>query len=364
MVKIAPSGLGIFIAFGSMIKGGPKEIIRQCKELGATYVCPRLGEGPNNPNSSGRDHWYTPAIAKEFCKLAHENGMLVGPWAYNRHFTMDKEISLYEQALSEGADFIILDAEEGYRAKKPEAQIFVDKLKSKFPDIWIANMPYSFVAWHEATYPYKEFGQLDGAIDQCYWAEFNTQGAQKNIQKMDPMWAKFTKENPGTAIRGPCANSYGSELKNKWKMKQGPPGPITVEDVQYFLEHYKNLPFVSFYSLEAMDEKVYSFLKERNLAIQAKEINDITPTMPMILMPLGERPTPADSPDAKALENPNLPVVNITEDSETENTVIIRTRLPQSAKPEGIVVPQKPSIFEVIFAFLSQLLAAIFSKKN
>lgn len=361
MAKKEPKGLGIWIAFGSMIPGGIDGIIKQCKELGFSVIFPRLGEGAKIGETAIRDHWYTPERSKELCKKAHENNILVMPWIFNRTNAMNGEIELYKKCIAEGADGLMLDAEVPYNNKKAESQIFVDLLKKNFPDTYIANAPFSLIEWHK-DYPYKEFGQLDAAMDQLYIREFSNLGPKYYTSRADPMWGKFIKENPGTAKRLPIFDSYGSELAKKWGMKKGPPGIFKIEDTKYLMDHYKELPFLSFYSLEAMHEDLYKFLKERNDVLKASEKNDITPTTPMALMPVDDRPTPAESPDAKALANPELPIAEINPDDE-ETTLIIRHAVPLSTKPEGIVLPQKPSIFEVIWAFLKQLIE-MFAKKK
>lgn len=334
MVKVAPEGLGIWIAFGGMI-GSPKEVVRRCKELGASWIAPRLGEGAN------RDGWYKPNVAKELCDLAHKEGMKVAPWIFNRPTAMSGELNLYKAALDEGADFLLLDAEVPYNGKKAEAKVFVSLLKKQFPDVWIGNAPFSYVGWH-TDYPYVEFGELDGAMDQLYWTEFTSKGAKTHCLETDKHWDAFIKAHPTTATRMPIGVTYGSELGKKWGMKTAPPGPITVDDVKFFLDHYENYGCYSLYSLEATDEKVYAYLKQRNLDKIAANATIEHGPVPPIVEPLPQpEPTPEPLPEPQPEPIPQ---------PEPEPTPIV-------------VVDNKTNIFDMILAFIQMILSMFTPKK-
>lgn len=319
-MKTPPEGLGCWIAFGRMIPGGVDAIIKRCIELGFSWIAPRLGEAAN------RDGWYTPKLAKEFCEKAHASGLRVYPWIFNRSTAMSSEIALYKAALAEGADGVFLDAEVPYNGKKAEAKIFVALLRKELPDTWIGNAPFSYIEWH-LDYPYVEFGQLDAACDQLYHTEFDKNSLEFHAKKVDEHWARFKKKNPTSCARWPIGVTYGSELGKKWGMSKGPPGPIKVEDVKFFLEYYEGLP-ISFYSLEAMDAPIYEFLKKR--AIEHG------------------RPAPPPTPEPTSYRDPIVPV-------EPQQPII------DNIIPAPPVIATNPIM--AVWMFILTLFKAFFSRK-
>lgn len=337
MAKVAPSGLGVWVAFGKMIPGGVDGIIKQCTEMGFDWIAPRLGDGDK------RDGWYTPTVARELCAKAHALGMKVYPWIFNRPTTTKGEVVLYKACLEEGADGLMLDAEVPYGGKKTEAAIFVAILKKEFPDVWIGNAPFSYIDFHQ-PYPYLEFGKLDAAMDQFYWTEFNQSAPSFHAPKIDAQWEKFIKVNPNTCVRLPIGVTYGSELAKKWGMPKGPPGPIRVEDVKWFLDHYAHLPAISLYSLEATEENVRKFLKERAAQIREDKARE-------------EATKNVDTYRDVVI---TIPPVDVIEEPAPPQPVVTPPVV------QDIIIPPKPNEggFAALLAFIMNIFRAFFGSKK
>ncbi len=292
-MKTAPSGLGIWVAFQSMLKGGYEALIDEAEELGIGWIAPRAGQ-------RGRGD-LPKALHERLARRAADKGIGWFPWLYNCPDAVAKEVEVYGQLVAEGATGILLDAEDPYVASrcpnnKAIAKQLGQALREKMPDVFMAHCPYSYVYYHQ-DFPYVELGEFcDAVMDQLYWTEFNRSGPVPHMVATDAQWARFKGEHPESAkLRCPIGVTYGNGLPG---VAQQPPGEFKVEDMLAFLARYDDddsnggqaLPFWSLYSYEVarpgVKEALRALREAREDALEWKNepglvLGDETESLPL-----------------------------------------------------------------------------------
>lgn len=293
MPKIQPVGLGVWVAFPGMIKGGYEALIEEAADLGIQWIAPRGGQ-------RGRGD-LPRAKHEKLAKLASDHNVGWFPWLYNCPDAISKEVEVYGQFMEEGASGIILDAEDPYKvARWPDnrgaARQLGKQLREKLPEAFIAHAPYSYVYYHQ-DFPYVELGEFcDAVMDQLYWTEFNRSGPGPHMAATDAQWARFRGEHPNSAkLRCPIGVTYGNGLPG---VAQQPPGEFKVEDMLAFLARYDDdasnggqaLPFWSLYSYEVarpgVKEALRALREAREEAVEWKKepgliLGDETASLPL-----------------------------------------------------------------------------------
>jgi hypothetical protein len=126
-------------------------------------------------SSDGSGMWaqFTPALVHTL----HASGLRVCAWQYVYGIHPIYEAQAGAQAVKDGADCLVIDAEVEYDGRYEEAQAYMRELRRligyKFP-LALAGLPY--VDYHPA-FPYSVFLGLGGAqydMPQMYWAEIGT----------------------------------------------------------------------------------------------------------------------------------------------------------------------------------------------
>jgi hypothetical protein len=258
----APTGRGMWIAFGNMIaKGDLDGIVAKLTAAKLSWVAPRAAV------NGQRDGFFDATKLPTFIAKCAAAGILVYPWLYSRPTTWKSEIGLMQKFIAEGAAGVIIDAEDPWMsadpAMKANAARYMDEMRAALPDTWIAHCPFSYVQYHEGTFPYVEFGRgCDYVMDQLYWTEFSGAGAKAHCEKVDAQWAAWAAKHPD-AYKGrtPIGVTYGSELGPKWKMAKAPPGPFRGDDLRFFLDRYDGPKSV--YTLEAATDEALVILSEQ-----------------------------------------------------------------------------------------------------
>jgi hypothetical protein len=126
-------------------------------------------------SSDGSGMWeqFTPALVHTL----HASGLRVCAWQYVYGIHPIYEAQAGAQAVKDGADCLVIDAEVEYDGLYEQAQAYMRELRAligyKFP-VALAGLPY--VDYHP-SFPYSVFLGLGGAqydMPQMYWAEIGT----------------------------------------------------------------------------------------------------------------------------------------------------------------------------------------------
>ena len=123
-------------------------------------------------SSDGASMWsqFTP----QFVSALHAAGIKVCAWQYVYGSNPVGEAALGAEAVANGADCLVIDAEAQYEGKYSAAQTYMSALRGKIGSaypIGLAGFPY--VSYH-GTFPYSVFLGPDGAqfnLPQMYWKD-------------------------------------------------------------------------------------------------------------------------------------------------------------------------------------------------
>jgi peptidoglycan hydrolase-like protein with peptidoglycan-binding domain len=159
-------GQGMWIWYVSRSSGGsPASIIAQAHAAGVTTVFVKSSDGSSN---------YWSQFSPELVQALHAAGLKVCAWQYVYGSSPVGEAALGAQAVANGADCLVIDAEAEYEGKYSSAQTYMSALRGKigtaFP-VALASFPY--VSYH-GTFPYSVFLGPGGAqfnLPQMYWKD-------------------------------------------------------------------------------------------------------------------------------------------------------------------------------------------------
>jgi peptidoglycan hydrolase-like protein with peptidoglycan-binding domain len=147
--------------------GNLKTIISQAKSYGVGTLYIKSGDGADN--------W--PQFNSTLTSDLHRSGLKVCAWqyVYGNHPALEAQVA--DDAVKEGADCLLIDAETEYQGKYVQAQTYMTDLRkkigSKFP-VGLAGFPY--VGYH-LSFPYSVFLGPGGAqynTPQMYWTDIET----------------------------------------------------------------------------------------------------------------------------------------------------------------------------------------------
>jgi peptidoglycan hydrolase-like protein with peptidoglycan-binding domain len=159
-------GQGMWIWYVSASDGGSvASIVAQAKasDVGTLFV--KSSDGSSN-------YWsqFSPQLVAEL----HANGLKVCAWQYVYGSDPVGEAELGAQAVTDGADCLVIDAEAQYEGKYGAAQTYLQTLRAKIGESYplgLASFPY--VSYHE-SFPYSVFLGPGGAqfnLPQMYWKD-------------------------------------------------------------------------------------------------------------------------------------------------------------------------------------------------
>jgi len=159
-------GQGMWIWYVSKSDGGNvADIIAQAHAAGVGTLFIKSSDGPVN-------YWsqFNPQLVAEL----HAAGLKVCAWQYVYGSEPVGEAALGAEAVADGADCLVIDAEAQYEGHYHAAQIYIDELRAKvgpsYP-IGLASFPYVF---YHSTFPYSVFLGPGGAqfnAPQMYWKD-------------------------------------------------------------------------------------------------------------------------------------------------------------------------------------------------
>ena len=145
--------------------GSVASIVAQAHAADVTTLFIKSSDGPSN-------YWsqFSPQLVAEL----HANGLKVCAWQFVYGSDPVGEANLGAEAVADGADCLVIDAESEYEGRYAAAQTYIDDLRAKIgPDypLGLASFPYVF---DHPSFPYSVFLGPGGAqynVPQMYWKD-------------------------------------------------------------------------------------------------------------------------------------------------------------------------------------------------
>ncbi len=163
------SGQGMWIWYVSQSDGGNlASIVAQAKAAGVTTVFIKSSDGSSN---------YWSQFSPTLVQTLHANGLKACAWQFVYGSYPTAEADLGAEAVANGADCLVIDAESAYEGRYASAQAYIDELRAKVGSSYplgLASFPY--VYYHESL-PYSVFLGPGGAqynAPQMYWKDIGT----------------------------------------------------------------------------------------------------------------------------------------------------------------------------------------------
>jgi hypothetical protein len=159
-------GQGMWIWYVNQSDGGNvASIVAQAHAAGATTLFIKSSDGSSN-------YWsqFSPQLVAEL----HANGLKVCAWQYVYGTNPAGEANLGAEAVANGADCLVIDAEAEYEGHYAAAQTYITDLRAKIGAAYplgLASFPY--VSYHP-SFPYSVFLGPNGAqynAPQMYWKD-------------------------------------------------------------------------------------------------------------------------------------------------------------------------------------------------
>ena len=159
-------GQGMWIWYLSKSDGGSiPALVAQAHAAGVTTVFIKSSDGSSN---------YWSQFSAQLVAELHANGLKVCAWQFVYGSEPVGEANLGAEAVADGADCLVIDAESEYEGRYAAAQAYIDDLRAKigpnYP-IGLASFPY---VWDHPTFPYSVFLGPSGAqynAPQMYWKD-------------------------------------------------------------------------------------------------------------------------------------------------------------------------------------------------
>lgn len=146
--------------------GTPEEVLNRLNDLSAKDVCIKYHDG------YGGSGFKTNFI--KYAQVLKNGGIKVGAWGYNYFNYVDQEAGLIVEALNNGAEYYIFDAEGEVEGKAARAEQVLQKVRSAKPNAVLGYAPFPYVSYH-SQYPYSVFNKYcNYASPQCYAHEIGT----------------------------------------------------------------------------------------------------------------------------------------------------------------------------------------------
>jgi hypothetical protein len=167
------AGQGMWIWYMSASDGGSvASIAAQAHAAGVGTLFIKSSDGSSN---------YWSQFSAQLIAELHANGLKVCAWQYVYGTEPIGEADLGAQAVANGAECLVIDAESQYEGKYGAAQRYIETLRAKvgpsYP-LGLASFPY--VNYHP-SFPYSVFLGPGGAqfnAPQMYWHDIGTSVAQ------------------------------------------------------------------------------------------------------------------------------------------------------------------------------------------
>jgi hypothetical protein len=221
----ALAGRGMWIWYVSQSSGGTAAgIVSTARKYGISTVMVKSSDGPSMWSQ------FNPTLVEQL----HASGLHVCAWqyVYGNHPIFEADAGA--QAVQDGADCLIIDAESEYEGKYVAAQSYITQLRKligqSFP-VALAGFPY--VDYHPG-FPYSVFLGPGGAqynTPQMYWLDIGTSVntvyahtyAYNGVYQrpIDPLGQVWQSPPPGQIIRfRQLSRAYGAAGVSWWDWQQ------------------------------------------------------------------------------------------------------------------------------------------------
>jgi peptidoglycan hydrolase-like protein with peptidoglycan-binding domain len=159
-------GQGMWIWYVSRSSGGEvPAIVARARASGVTTVFVKSSDGSTN-------YWgqFSPQLVSEL----HANGLKVCAWQYVYGTNPAGEAHLGAEAVANGADCLVIDAEAQYEGHYAAAQTYLTDLRAAIgPNYPLGLASFPYVSYHP-SFPYSVFLGPNGAqynAPQMYWKD-------------------------------------------------------------------------------------------------------------------------------------------------------------------------------------------------
>lgn len=255
-----PVGLGLWIAYPTMLGSDWTCIAKDALDLGAEWIAVRTTDG----SLTGR------ALSAAI-KAVQAAGVRWYSWHYS-YPTAERiptQLAHIKRCFDSGSNGHIVNAEIEFTSKLFEAQRLADAIRVAHPTEYVAHAPLGWIDYH-GPWPYEEFfSRFDDVMPQMYWTELRfgkyDAGFAAQMQRWEDGFRHGGVEphEPWTLTGGqrvcPIGVTYG---KGDVKATQQPPGLFSVSDLEKFLNHDAQMyECASLYSFEVMREDCRKWLK-------------------------------------------------------------------------------------------------------
>jgi peptidoglycan hydrolase-like protein with peptidoglycan-binding domain len=159
-------GQGMWIWYLSQSDGGSlASIVAQAKAADVSTLFVKSSDGSTN-------YWsqFSPALVQQL----HANGLKVCAWQFVYGTSPAGEANLGAEAVANGADCLVIDAEGEYEGRYGAAQTYITDLRAKIGPSYplgLASFPY---VYDHTSFPYSVFLGPNGAqfnAPQMYWKD-------------------------------------------------------------------------------------------------------------------------------------------------------------------------------------------------
>ncbi|HEV3047956.1 MAG TPA: peptidoglycan-binding domain-containing protein [Solirubrobacteraceae bacterium] len=157
-------GQGMWIWYLSASDGGNlAAIVAQAHAAGVTTLYVKSSDGSSN---------YWSQFSPQLVATLHANGLRVCAWQFVYGSEPVGEAALGAEAVADGADCLVIDAEGEYEGRYAAAQTYIADLRAKIGSTYplgLASFPY---VYDHPSFPYSVFLGPDGAqydAPQMYW---------------------------------------------------------------------------------------------------------------------------------------------------------------------------------------------------
>jgi peptidoglycan hydrolase-like protein with peptidoglycan-binding domain len=159
-------GQGMWIWYLSQSESGNiASIAARAHAAGVSTVFVKSSDGSTN---------YWSQFSPQLVAALHANGLKVCAWQYVYGSSPAGEANLGAQAVANGADCLVIDAESQYEGHYAAAQIYITDLRAKIgPSYPVGLASFPYVYYHTAL-PYSVFLGPNGAqfnAPQMYWKD-------------------------------------------------------------------------------------------------------------------------------------------------------------------------------------------------
>ena len=145
---------------------GPLEqILRRSKDMGLSGLLVKAWDG-------GTSGLFLEQF-KQMAGPAKDMGLTVGAWGYSYGTNVTGEVKAMEKALEEGADWLVIDAEDEYETregKNKALRLGLEITRDLQQKTVIGYTSFALPKYHE-TFPYQEFSSFCSVcLPQVYWS--------------------------------------------------------------------------------------------------------------------------------------------------------------------------------------------------